>query len=69
MLEEFENRTSIRKPHRFRPGSVMMADMKSTKEYSETHYYKLKESKPDRISLNKFWLDLATHSINEGLFK
>ena len=51
------------KPHRFRPGSILSNDMKSTKEYSETHYYKLKESKADRIILNKFWLDLATHSI------
>ena len=51
------------KPHRFRPGSILSNDMKSTKEYSETHYYKLKKSKADRIILNKFWLDLATHSI------
>ena len=63
VLEESEHRTGIRKPHRFCPGLVMMADMKSTKEYSETHYFKLKESKPERISLNNFWLDLANHSI------
>ena len=46
-------------------------NVENTKEYGERHYYKTKTIDEARnlVTINKFWVDLAQHSITVGVLK